>query len=288
MPMNMPAMAAPDTGADRPFDLDAYCRRIGYDGARQPTLDTLRAIHGLHPQAVPFENLDVILRRPVAIDAESLQRKLVAGGRGGYCFEHNTLLNHALNAFGFKVTILTGRVRYMVPAARPMPLTHMVLRVDIDGVGYIADVGFGANTLTAPLRLGAPVEQATSHEPFRVVEADGRQRVEIKLRGAWVQLYNFSLEPQATVDLEVGNWYMATHPQSRFYNELVVTRVLPEGRLALNNNQLAVHSLSGTTDRRVLQTESELRKALTGSFGLTLPDDPGLSAALTRITTGAV
>lgn len=270
------------------FDLDGYCRRIGYDGARTPTLDTLRAIHALHPRAIPFENLDVILRRGVRIDRDSLRRKLIECGRGGYCFEHNSLLRDALVALGFAVTILTGRVRYQVPADRPMPLTHMLLRIDLDGAGYIADVGFGANTLTAPLRLGAPDEQATSHEAFRVVEAEGRHRVEVRLRGDWVQLYNFSLEPQSDVDLEVGNWFMSTFPKSRFYDELAISRVTSGGRLALNNNQLTVHSLSAASERRVLQTESELRQALTGLFGLTLPDDPGLAAALNRIASGAV
>jgi len=269
------------------FDLDGYCGRIGYNGAREPTFAVLRAIHLLHPQTIPFENLDVLLHRPIEIDAESLQRKLVAGGRGGYCFEQNLLFSHALKAFGFEVTFLTGRVRYQVPADKAMPLTHMLLKVDLDGGAFIADVGFGANTLTAPLRLLSGDEQETPHEPFRITETAGRHRVEVRLRGDWAQLYNFSLEPQSMVDLEVGNWYMATHPESRFYDELAVSRAAPEGRYALSNNQLAIHRLSGTSERRVLHTESELREALTGLFGLTLPDDPDMSAILARITTGA-
>jgi N-hydroxyarylamine O-acetyltransferase len=37
-----------------PFDLDAYFRRIGYTGARAPTLETLRAVHFRHTEALPF------------------------------------------------------------------------------------------------------------------------------------------------------------------------------------------------------------------------------------------
>lgn len=272
----------------QPFDLDAYCRRIGYAGERSAGIETLRALHRLHPQAIPFENLDVLLRRPIGIDAETLQRKLVGGGRGGYCFEQNLLFSHALTALGFKVTYLTARVRYQVPAEKAMPLTHMLLKVDLGGEAFIADVGFGANTLTAPLRLASRDEQPTPHEAFRVAEGDGRYRIEVSLRGAWVELYNFSLEPQAMVDLEVGNWYMATYPGSRFYDDLAVSRAAPEGRFALSRNQLAIHRLSGTSERHVLHTESELREALTGLFGLTLPDDCHLSATLARMTTGAV
>src|SRR5262249_15051302 len=86
------------------IDLNAYFDRIGYSGARTPTLDTLRAVVLRHTEAIPFENLDPLLRRPVRLDAASLQRKLVRDGRGGYCFEHNLLLRHALEGLGFAVT----------------------------------------------------------------------------------------------------------------------------------------------------------------------------------------
>src|SRR5581483_6802547 len=71
------------------LDLDAYFRRIGYAGARTPTLQTLRALQALHPQAIAFENLDPLLGRPVNLDLGSLQDKIVHSGRGGYCFEQN-------------------------------------------------------------------------------------------------------------------------------------------------------------------------------------------------------
>ncbi|MGH7057165.1 MAG: arylamine N-acetyltransferase, partial [Acetobacteraceae bacterium] len=83
-----------------PFDLAAYFARIGYDGAREPTFATLAALHALHPAAIPFENLDSLLGRPVPLDLASLQAKLVGERRGGYCFEQNTLLAAVLGALG--------------------------------------------------------------------------------------------------------------------------------------------------------------------------------------------
>src|SRR5947207_7172356 len=73
------------------FDLDAYFARIRWDGAPCPTLDTLAGLLQAHMAHIPFENLDVLLCRPVRLDLESLQRKLVHSRRGGYCFEHATL-----------------------------------------------------------------------------------------------------------------------------------------------------------------------------------------------------
>jgi N-hydroxyarylamine O-acetyltransferase len=92
------------------IDLDAYFERIGYAGERTPTLDTLRGIQACHPAAIAFENLNPLLGWPVRLDARSLQQKLVVDRRGGYCFEHNLLLGHVLNAVGFSVSGLAARI----------------------------------------------------------------------------------------------------------------------------------------------------------------------------------
>src|SRR5215831_16064297 len=98
-------------GAPSPtIDLDAYFKRIGYEGARKPTLDTLTAIQLRHTETLAFENLNPLMGWPVRLDAESLQQKLVRDGRGGYCFEQNLLLKHAFDAPGFRVTGLAARV----------------------------------------------------------------------------------------------------------------------------------------------------------------------------------
>src|SRR5260221_10485109 len=112
------------------FDLDAYLTRIGFTGAPQADLATLTSIHALQPAAIPFENLDPLLGRPVTLDLAGLQAKLVQGRRGGYCFELNSLLAVALEALGFSVIRLAARVRWRAPPERPVGArTHMLLRV---------------------------------------------------------------------------------------------------------------------------------------------------------------
>src|ERR1700760_1850874 len=124
------------------FNLDAYLDRIGYTGPCTATLDTLEALHVLHPAAIPFENLNPLVRWPVALDVDSLQAKMVAGGRGGWCFEHNTLFRHALEALGFSVISLGARVLWNAPPDQPIgPRSHMLLLVNLGGLPYIADVG---------------------------------------------------------------------------------------------------------------------------------------------------
>ena len=72
--------------------LDAYFERIGYGGPVAPTLAVLQAIAAHHIEAIPFENLDVLLGRPIELTQEGLVAKLLRGRRGGYCFEQNGLL----------------------------------------------------------------------------------------------------------------------------------------------------------------------------------------------------
>ncbi len=266
------------------IDLDAYFHRIGYDGPRKASLDTLRALHSLHPQAIPFENLDPLLGRPVKLDPASLQAKLVDGGRGGYCFEHNSLFAHVLRQLGFKVQEATARVRWSVPSGVRTPRVHCLLFVEAEGEDYLADVGFGGNVLTAPLQLNSRAEQKTPHEDFRLVDEDSDLVVqEAKINGAWTPLYAYDFADTHPADYEMGNWLTSTHPQSIFVNGLLGARAEPGRRYALRDNQLAVHTLNGKTEKRTLASAAEIRDALTNLFKLRLSDLDGLDPALAKL-----
>jgi len=264
------------------IDLEAYSQRIGYTGGRAPTLETLRGIHARHSQTIAFENLNPLLGWPVRLDPASLQQKLIHDGRGGYCFEQNLLFSHALKALGFHVTPLAARVLWNRPEDAITGRTHMLLRVDIDGQPYVADVGFGGQTLTGPLRLSVDVEQATPHEPFRIVKAGEGFKMQSKIGGAWRTLYRFDLQEEVQPDYEIANHYTSTHPSSRFVTSLLVARPAEDRRYALLNNELAVHHLNGPTERRVLRRVAEMRQALEGLFRLRLPDTPELERVLER------
>lgn len=272
-----------DTKTDA-IDLDAYFERIGYDGPRAPTLETLRAIHALHPASIAFENLNPLLGWPVKLDAASLEEKMVRRGRGGWCFEQNGLLLAVLRALGYRVTGLAGRVMWNQPEGEVRPRSHMLLRIDLDEGTYLADVGFGGLTLTAPLRLEADVEQETPHEPFRLAGAgEGEYVMEAGLRGEWKPLYRFDLQPQHRADYEVTSWYLCHHPSSHFRAGLIAARTAPEGRHALRDGELVTHHLHGETERRALATADELRDALENTFRIALPGAPELDAALERL-----
>jgi N-hydroxyarylamine O-acetyltransferase len=269
------------------FDLDAYCDRIGYNGSRVPTLDTLQAIQVAHVQRIPFENLNPLLGWPVHLDTVSLQNKLVRDGRGGYCFEQNLLLSAALTTIGFHVIGLAARVLWNAPHSVVTPRDHMLLLIDLDDEAYVADVGFGGSTPTAPLRLQPGIEQATPHEPFRLIRRGETFVMEAKIGTRWQALYRFELQEQFLPDYEVTNWYVSTHPDSHFVTGLSAARADSNVRFALRNNELAIHRLNGETERHRLASADELLDTLGDVFRLTLPAAPELRSAVERLVARA-
>lgn len=277
------------------LDLDAYLSRIGYEGPCTATLPVLRAIHELHPRTIAFDSLDPWLGRPVVLDLDTLQSKLVNSGRGGYCYEHNTLFWAALEALGFAVQGLSARVTYSVPPGGGRhPRNHMLMLVDTPDGAHIVDVGFGGLTLTAPLRLEADVIQPTPHERVRLRNvaagsppdsrlAPARWVLEAETGATWRAMYEFSLEAHTGADYDVANYYMSTHARSPFVVRLVAARPLPGRRLALAGNALSVHHTDGPTERRTIATAAALERVLVEDFGVALPDDASLSERLARI-----
>ena len=260
-----------------PLDLDRYFARIGYTGPRAQTLDVLRDLQRLHAHAIPFENLDPLTGRRVSLDLAAVVDKLVERRRGGYCFEQNRLFAHVLMQLGFEVTPLIARVLWgRDPDAVP-PRTHMLMRVDLDGDAWMADVGFGSATLTSPLRLIAGETQQTTLEPFRLADAShGAFDLELQAGETWAKVYRFDLNRVEWIDYEVSNWYTSTYPESFFTTDLVVTRVVPGGRATLFDDRLTERTKDGHVTERPIADASELADVLRGLFGIDTGDiDPG-------------
>lgn len=267
-----------------PIDLAAYLARIGLAGPVAPTLAGLHALTAAHAQAIPFENLDVLLGRPIELAPDALFDKLVRHRRGGYCFEQNGLLLAVLQQLGFDVRPLGGRVRLGQPDRRvPTQRTHMLLRIRLDGQAWITDVGVGMASLTRALRLQADVEQRTPHDTRRLQHEAGRWYHQIRRAGAWVDVYEFTEEELPFIDRKVGNWYTSTHPDSVFRQRLMASRAAPDGaRWSLANLRLGRHLGDGSEEHETLASVQALEQALAQHFGLVLPSTD-VSALFGRI-----
>ncbi|WP_205503953.1 arylamine N-acetyltransferase family protein [Rufibacter psychrotolerans] len=262
------------------LNISRYLARIGYTGDTAPTLETLRQLHYLHALTFPFENLNPFLKKPVPLDIETLQRKMVEDARGGYCFEQNQLFSHALQALGYKVKGLAARVLWNVPGGVTTARAHMLLLVEVEGEEYLADVGFGGLSLTAPLRLHDLSEQRTTHETFRLVPLEDEYVLQARIQDTWKPLYRFGLQEQFTADYEVSNWFTSTHPRSPFVTGLLVAKVTPEARYCLRNNELSVHYVHGKSKRQFITTPGQLYTILKEGFDLPVSYTPELDQAL--------
>lgn len=248
------------------LDLDRYLARIGYRGPLGPTRDVLDAILLHHADAIPFENLDPFLGVPNRIDPESLQRKLVSGGRGGFCFEQNLLLRQVLLRAGFEVRALSARVRWQLPVDAITPRSHMLLLATVDGEARIADVGFGGMVLTGSVALDSREAQETPLERFRVVGDGDEHTLQAEVAGEWRPLYRFDLHEQLPIDYEAPNWYLSTSPASKFVTSLMAARGTPERRYALGGTRLSIHEPGVPSEHRTLTGAAELREALEDLF----------------------
>ncbi|MFJ7959426.1 arylamine N-acetyltransferase [Streptomyces sp. NPDC096319] len=265
------------------LDLDAYLARIGYDSERDgelaPDLRTLTALHRAHVEAIPFENLDVALGRDVPLDLKSLQGKLVARRRGGYCYEQNSLLAAALERIGFQVAGRGARNRSR-GAALP-PVTHALLVVTIEGGQWLADAGFGwqGPLEPVPLRDGARVEQAGW--TFGIgVEDEGIHVLRTLRAEGWADLYAFSPQTLYPGDFTVMNHYSSSHPQSRFLGQVVAQWPGAEARRALVRETLSTVRADGSAEERTVGV-AELAAVLEAEFGIELDDEE--RAALERV-----
>ena len=257
------------------IDLDAYCRRIGYNGARDPTLAVLDAVCAAHPAALAFENIDPLLGAAPSLALDDIQAKLVARRRGGYCYEQNALLREALRGLGMHVTALAARVVWMQSAGAPLrPRSHMMLRVelpDTPNVSYIADAGFGGHLLAAPLRFEPGIAQRTPGGVERIVQDGDAYTVEAELLEGWSPLYRYTLEPHLPADYEPLNWYTATHPASVFRHNLIIERLTPRYRAGLRNDRYTLRVRDAAPQHRRIETAAEFAQLLDEVFDLEPP-----------------
>jgi N-hydroxyarylamine O-acetyltransferase len=292
------------------LDLDAYLERVGFAGARETSEATLHALYAAHMNTFTFENLGVFLGG-VWVDLESIQEKIVFGGRGGYCYEQAQLFGAVLERLGFGVERRLARVG---PDGGPAtPRTHLTLlaRVGQDadqdagqdvgqgvgqGVGrdisrdadqdtWLVDVGFGSSP-PAPLRLprhrsgGTGPREAGPQEIhgwiYDIAGDEEHGQAVCKLRenqaGDWVTLHRWDDSKLQPVDVVLSNHYTSTHPNSWFTWQPILVRRDKDAIRSLVGRTHTVTRAGHVKTRKEL-TDAEFAAAVVGEFGLKLTAD---------------
>lgn len=258
------------------MDVSSYLNRIIYHGPRDVSAETLRELHRAHLLAVPFENLDVHLKRAITLDEQKMVGKIVAERRGGICYELNSAFCSLLRELGFRVSMLSAGVARGEGGFDP-PFDHMTLLVHLED-RWLADVGFG-DSFREPLRLDLRGRQDQNDESYRIVDAEESQVIVERLESeSWKPQYRFTLDPYRLDDFDEMCRYHQTSPESPFTQKRVCTLATPDGRITVTGMRLIVTE-RGEKQERELSSHEEWLAALREHFGIEL----GNSALLEQL-----
>ena len=256
------------------MDIQAYLDRIQYDSPVRRDAQTLQGLHISHMQNVPFENLDIGLKRPIRLTEEMLWDKIILQRRGGFCYELNGLFAWLLRQIGFGVTYLNARV-YKREGELGIDFDHLALLVSVPGVSvrWLADVGFG-DSFNEPLNFEERGEQMQGLRTYRLDQiADGFVSWQRNYDGSWERLYFFDLEPHVFPgEYESACLYHQTSPESSFTRGSIISRATPEGRVSLEDGRLIL-TQNGQRSVRTLQGRDEYNTLLKKYFDVTLGGD---------------
>jgi N-hydroxyarylamine O-acetyltransferase len=210
---------------------------------------------------------------PPKLDVAALQAKMIAGGRGGYCFEQNMLFRAGLRSLGYRITSLQGRVVRGMAIDAPRPAIHMLLQVELPEGLYLADVGFGNLAPTSALLLNPLVEQETPHEVMRFIDVGGELTLQARLKHGWEHIYRVIPYPRYDGEYEIVNWYTGTHPDTPYQGNIIVAKPgSNRTRITMYNARVTVRDAVGRADKRWLERDSDYHDVLRGEFGLNLSD----------------
>lgn len=257
------------------MDVSAYLRRIGYDGPLAPTPETLRGLHRSHLLAVPFENLDISLRRPIALYRDRFFQKIVARRRGGFCYELNGLFAELLKSLGFEVTLLSARVTTKPDRVSP-EFDHLTLLVtppsteDVQPQRWLADVGFG-DSFVEPLRFQNGAEDSQCGMVYRLQEMSSGEWSVMRRNlddAKWKGMYDFSEVPRQLSEFSRMCRYHQTSPESGFTKGSICSIATLDGRKTLSDKQFIVTRNGERTQRGV--SKAEYDALLRSEFGIVI------------------
>lgn len=243
------------------FNLTDYLSRIGYEGEVSPDIATLTQLMQKQLRSIPFENTEVQAGRIPSLVPEDIVNKVLLRGRGGYCYEINSVFAMALTAIGFE---------WHFAGARPMtyavrrPKTHMVVIVRIDGRDYLCDTGFGGYALRAPMMIEEG-EITQDGDRFRLELIDGEYVLSSLVQEEWQRQYGFAMQPQEWIEFSLANYFNATHPDTIFTQKKLAIMQTPNGRKILVDNELKL-----IENGELEKLEVEYKRALKEHFGLEL------------------
>jgi N-hydroxyarylamine O-acetyltransferase len=265
---------------DHTLSIEKYLERINYRGDLSLSYNTLSQLVNCHFTSVPYENLDILNNIPLSLEIPDLYDKIVNRHRGGYCFELNTLFNWLLNRIGFKTCSCSARFLLNVPENTFPMRRHRVMKTEINGATYIADVGVGNEVPVHPLQLDENHighETATRGLVFRFIKDEIfgwvlQFKNQKKTPMEWKGIYGFTEEIEYEIDYVQPNFWCQYSPDSPFRIQNWLALRTENGKYTIDGNIFRIYEI---TEPQLKITEKifephELNGILKDYFGIVL------------------
>ena len=229
-------------------------------------IEFLNALQSAHIAKYSFNSLAVVLGKSISLDVQDVFQKIVVQHKGGYCFEHNKLVQNVLEALGFEVRLLLARVVYNQNIDTPR--THRIMMVSLNGSDYIVDAGFGHLGARLPVNMELGLDQDQGDARYRIIKnAQQEYSYQIFKDGDFFTLYTFNTERYSEADCTLGHFYSHQSPDAAFVNNLVISRKKYNDIQSLRNGEL--HQISdGETHTTIIKSASQLHEILINTYEL--------------------
>ena len=233
-----------------------YLARIDVQPPVQTNLSSLTHLIQQHQKNIHFENLDIISRRSILLDRDSLFQKIVVKKRGGVCFELNGLFHFLLKELGYDIQMVAGTVYQQSSGEWGLEGTHLTNIVRLNSEKYLVDVGFGGNAPRLPVPLSGEVVQDIAGS-YRVIPKGDWYYLEKKDPDSedWQTLYRFTGEAKTFQDFHEACHLIETSPRSPFNRSIYLSKMTEDGRVSLIDRKLIQVTPSGKEKREVSESE---------------------------------
>lgn len=267
------------------LDLDGYLKRLGV-GVREPSREALDELHEAHVRAFTFDNIDVLLGQHPGVGLDAVAGKFVGRGRGGYCFEHATIVAAALERLGYDVRRHLGRVGDSAAGAQ-QGRTHMVVEVVLDGERLLCDPGFGMSLLRPIPMADGSADDYLPGWRYRVHRTEAGEWALSRLREeGWEIAHTTDELAVKPVDVVMGHHFTSTYPGSHFTTGLLLTKHLPDRHVTVTHGSVTVRTPGEATEHRPLR-DGELAEWLRRlEVALTPEEESRLLARVDEIRVG--
>ncbi|KAI9296314.1 cysteine proteinase [Neoconidiobolus thromboides FSU 785] len=286
------------------------------DSLPEPNLETLTLLMKHHLSHLPYGNLSFFyynnqvegqhestyvnnktITKGVSIHPQDVYNKMIVNGKDGYCFEHAVLFHKVLNYFGYlnfivacrsvDVNVLKKENKVVMSGMR-----HSANLVQIDGVKYLADIGWDGFGQFLPVPIN---EEETEDEKCEIVKLEYNQKLQVVFRyppkygnsnlfkkvymaqyyhnDVITPLYFFALEPYFHEDINRLNVFTVLDNSKPFINHIQL-RIQKGNKLyKIFDNQLKIVNMNNDKVERIhLKNEQGRRENIKKYFDIDLDD----------------